>query len=703
MKEINMQENGDYEVSLKDYIKVIRRRFWIIISVIGLGIILSLLYVYKAPPRFKSSSTLLVKRIESLFGGAYLTSPIEEEIANHIYLIKTTPVLRKTAESFSERELNEMDFDSTGGAFHRLRSDIRNGKIKIGVEGESRVIKIEVTENNPYRSKLFANNLAESYLEFDVERKRENARSTYNFLAKQTKEVKEQLEESEKKLKEFKEESGILGVSSETNEFLKQMAEIEKQLKEASVEEEVLSKKLSEIKTRLNDREKGLLSEASETSFNVLVDLKSQLTQLENQKANLLISGYSPGGEKIREVETEIKNVKDKMNSVVSDLLQQKGVLDPLEQMKELMQTSLNLTIEHSVAATRREAYEEALKYYDEKLKALPEKQYKLAQLERERESNNKIYMMLLEKKEQAQITEVSERGSISLVELAKLPEEPDFFAKVKKGILFVILGVMLGIGAGFLADFIDSGIRDEEEVVRLTGLPVLGILPRIRTENGSELILKSNSRGSALSEGFKRLRANIKLSRPEGIPNSLLITGVDKGCGKSMVALNIAFSFSHSGENVLLVDTDLRRPAIEDYLGISRVEGLTDLLTGKGEEIELFKHNGVSIIPSGKLPPNPSELLDSERMRSLLKSWEEEYDIVVLDSPPILSVSDSRILASEVEETIIVASYGETSRDMVRKTSEILNRLSIKAMGFVLNKVLHAREYGYYYYYEEY
>ena len=158
---------------------------------------------------------------------------------------------------------------------------------------------------------------------------------------------------------------------------------------------------------------------------------------------------------------------------------------------------------------------------------------------------------------------------------------------------------------------------------------------------------------------------------------------------------------------------------ANQKYLGIKQRKGLTNLLTRKEgarpfvvdglkifpqeEEVQPFVVDELSIIPSGKLPPNPSELLDSDRMKQLLNQWKKEYDIVLLDSPPLMTVSDSRILASEVEETLLVASYGETNRHMIAQTSELLKQLSIKALGYILNKVDIHKEYGYYGYYYGY
>ena len=696
----------DREVDIRDYIRIIRRRLWIILGVFGVSLILTFLYFIYSPPLYTTSSTILVKKVEALFGGGYFQSPTEEELTNHIYLLKSDPVLRKTALSFNNEDLKKMEFESSNQAFRKIKRDIENGQIEIGTEGESRIIKIKVTETNPYRSSLIANHLALTYRDFDIDMKREDAHSTYSFIENQVNIIKEDLEEVEKKLRAFKEEHGVLGISAEVEGFIQQMAEIEKEFRRASVETDVLEMELKTIESRLSDREKMLLTEASKTSYEILLDLKGQLTRLENQRADLLIQGYLPTDQKIQSVEHTVSSIKEKMDEVIRDLMEKRGILNPLEEIKDLLQKSLYLTVDWTVAKTRKEAFNGVLSYYKEKLKEIPKRDLMLARLEREKEANEKIYMMLLEKREHAQITEVSERGDIFILDFATMPKEPNIFSKVKKGILFIILGLLLGIGVGFIVDYVDSAIRDEGEILRLSGLPVLASIPLLGSGKKEIFVLTDKNLSSSTAEAFRRLRTNIKLSRADGLPSSLLVTGPNKDSGKSMIAINLALSFASVGERVLLVDTDLRRASIGSYLGISNVGGLTDLLIGQAKKVETFKFNGVDVISSGTLPPNPSELLDSVKMRELLEKWEEDYDLVILDSPPLLSVSDSSILASEVDETLIVVSYGETTRNMISQTMDILKRLSIKTLGFVMNKVHFHREYGYYhhyYYYKDY
>jgi capsular exopolysaccharide synthesis family protein len=702
--------NKEYEIDLKDYLRIVRRRRGIVLGIIVVCIILSVIYFFYAPPNYTSISKILVKRVESIFGMNYYKSPTEEELTNHIFLIKSHPVLEKTANSFTNSELEKMGVKDNETAYYRLKGSIENGRVEVSTKGESRIIQIRVTEVNPYVSQLFANRLAETYRQFDIEIKKEDARSTYDFIADQTEKVQGDLEESEEKLKLFKEKYGILGISSEIEEFIKQMSDIEKELKVASIEAEVLEKKISAIESKLTEQEKSLLTEASQTSYNVLVDLKRQLTTLENEKANLLIQGYTNEDQKIQKINYSIESLKAKMSTVVKELLQKKGTLDPLVQMEDFMQQSVNLAIDYAVAKSRIEALEEALAYYKSKLNKIPKRELELARLEREKEANSKIYLMLLERREQAQISEVRESGGISILELARLPKGPNTVSKLKKSILFLILGFLMGIGGAFVVDYVDSAIRDEFEITRVSGLPILGRIPLVENDKKEKnhsgekfFVLTEQESKSHIAEAFRSLRANIKLSRTEGFPSTILITGPDTGSGKSMVAVNLALSFVSAGKKVLLVDTDLRRPVIEKYLGIRRKKGLTELLINKDADVKPIEVNGLYVIPSGKLPPNPSELLDSNRTRELLAKWKDQYDIVLLDSPPIMTVSDSRILAAEVEETLLVAAYGETNRHMIAQASELLEQLSIRALGYILNKVNIHKEYGYYRYYYGY
>ncbi len=691
--EMELNKEGD----LKHYIKIIRRRLWIVLGVIGGAIILSPIYLLFSPPLYTSSSSFMVGRLESLFADGYPRITMAEEITNHLQLIKTEPVIQKAAYDFSPEELEKMKFDSTPQVFSRIKSGINSGRINIGVEGESRIIKIGVTETNPYRSSLIANKLAIAYKDFNTEISKGEALSTRRFIESQLEKVKKDLKEAEERLKSFEERHRIIGVSEEVRNFVTQMGGIETEYRRAMLEAQTMRRELESVKSMLTERQQALLSEASEISFQIFNNLKAQLAGLEGERADLMIRGYDVNEEKIKSIENSINKIRSQMSEMFRDVLLEGGVVDPLDDVKDLLQRSLTLEINYTVAKTKEDAIEEVLSAYQGKLKGIPTRNLQLARLERGKTANEKLYLILMEKMQQSQIEEASELGNINIIHLAKTPSKPNISSKLKNCIIILFIGVFAGIGAGFVADYMDSAIRDSEEVIRLSNLPKLASIP----------LISENENSIPIMEAIRRLRTNIKLSKVDRPPSSLLVSGPNVGSGKSIIATNLAISFASSGDKVLLVDTDLRRPVIEDYLKISGGKGVSELLNGDDNVEIITFHNSdatffIDVLPSGTLPENPSELLDSDRIRELIDEWERDYDIVIFDSPPLLMVSDGFILGSMVDKTLLVVAYGETTREMISQTITQLTHLNISTLGFVINKVPLGVESIYYGYYED-
>jgi len=693
------------EADFKNYIKIIRRRLWIVLGVICGAIIVIILYLNFSPPIYTSSSSFMVARLESLFAEGYLRTTVAEEITNHLYLIKTEPVIQRTAYSFSPEEIDKMEFDSAAQVLSRIKYDINSGKISIGVEGESRIIKIKVTETNPYRSAYIANKMVMAYRSFNNEINRGEAFSTRSFIEDQLEKVQKDLKQSEEELKSFKEKHGIIGVTEEMRNFVTQMGALETEYRRAQLEAQSLRRELESVRSMLTERQQALLSEASETSYQIFDNLKLQLSGLERERADLMIRGHGADDEKIISIENSINNIRKQMSDIFSDLLIEGGVVDPLSDVRDLLQQSLNLKVNYTVAKTKEDALAAALSAFQNELKELPTRDLQLARLERERTANEKLYLMLMEKMQQSQIEEASEVGNITILHLAKIPNSQNISSKLKNSIIILFLGLFFGIGVGFIVDYMDSVVRDSDEVVRLSNLPKLASIPLISKNEDSIPIMVDKNYDYYLGEAIRRLRTNIRLSKVNKPPSSLLIASPDAGSGKSIISINLAISFASSGNKVLLVDTDLRRPAIEDYLKISGDKGLSELLEGDDNtEIITFYNDDatffVDILPSGALPENPSELLDSERMRELLVKWRKNYDIIIFDSPPLLMVSDGFILGSMVEKTILVVSYGETTRNMISQSIVQLNNLDISSIGFVINKApleVESQYYGYY------
>jgi capsular exopolysaccharide synthesis family protein len=264
----------------------------------------------------------------------------------------------------------------------------------------------------------------------------------------------------------------------------------------------------------------------------------------------------------------------------------------------------------------------------------------------------------------------------------------------------------MLAVGVVFLVEYLDDTVKTDEDVQRQLTLPTLGNIGRITPvkEPGDHLIALNHPR-SPISEAYRVLRSNTRFAKIDNPSASLLVTSPGPEEGKTTTAANLAVVLAQAGQKVILVDSDLRRPTLHEFFGLDNHVGLTDLLVD-GEDLwnqalRTTDQEGLRILTSGRLPPNPSELLGSDAMRSTLRELEKTADVVVLDSPPLLAVADASILGSIVGGAILVVESGKTRNEAARRAKDTLDNSGVKLLGVVVNRISrHRGAYGYYHYY---
>jgi capsular exopolysaccharide synthesis family protein len=261
-----------------------------------------------------------------------------------------------------------------------------------------------------------------------------------------------------------------------------------------------------------------------------------------------------------------------------------------------------------------------------------------------------------------------------------------------------------VGLGLVFLVEFLDDTIKSREDFDRYIGLPFLGFIPHISSKEVENPDRAADARpGSAIAEAFRTLRTSILFSRTDKSVHSVLVTSAGPGEGKTTVAVNLAATLAKHKAPVLLIDCDLRKPRVAKALGIPNVIGLTNYLIGEMTLEEVVQETGMEglyVIPSGPIPPNPAELLHREPMRQLLEDTKELYDKVVIDSPPVIAVTDARVLASWTDGLYLVVSMGKTSRRLIQRAVESITSIGFAVHGAILNNLsMPTGRYGYYYY----
>jgi non-specific protein-tyrosine kinase len=265
-------------------------------------------------------------------------------------------------------------------------------------------------------------------------------------------------------------------------------------------------------------------------------------------------------------------------------------------------------------------------------------------------------------------------------------------------------IGALLAVGAILLLEYLDDTIKTTDELATLTGLTFLGIIPRIpESKASSDRLVTLNEPRSNFSECFRVLRTNLQFSSYDRPLRTIVVTSPQPTEGKSTTAANLAVVLAQAGLRVVLVDTDLRRPVLHKIFDLPNDWGLTGALFGEylGTKNVLFptQVDNLSVIPSGPLPPNPSEILGSQRMESFIEDLKQRTDVIIFDSPPLLTVTDSTVLATKAEGVVLVVDSGTTRRDALQKAVDTLRKVGAHILGTVLNRV-NTRSGGYYYYY---
>jgi capsular exopolysaccharide synthesis family protein len=314
------------------------------------------------------------------------------------------------------------------------------------------------------------------------------------------------------------------------------------------------------------------------------------------------------------------------------------------------------------------------------------------------------LYVILLNSAEDLRLAAARYEDNITVFSPASAPASPVKPRILLNSLLGLISGAVLGVSTAFLLEYLDDTIKDSEQVSLILDVPTLGNVTRIPgiKELRDGLIALKEPR-SPLVEAYRALRTNVQFSLVSNPSASLLVTSAGPKEGKSTTLANLGVVLAQAGKRVILADTDLRRPTLHDFFETPREPGLTDLLLLEEPEVEKFlkptRVEGLRLLPSGPLPPNPSELLSSPQAAQIIDDLKHQADVVLFDSPPVLAVTDATILATRVGGVLLVLDAGTTRSGSILQAKEALNQVGAKILGAVLNRLKDGSR-GYYYYY---
>ncbi len=351
----------------------------------------------------------------------------------------------------------------------------------------------------------------------------------------------------------------------------------------------------------------------------------------------------------------------------------------------------------------------------DDTLAASQEIQAKIADLQREidqapadrRETLLEAQAVFSQKLDQLQVDSALKTGGAQLVTPAAVPSSPVKPRPLRNAMLALVLGLLLGVGLAFLVDYLDDSVKTKEDFNRVApDVPVIGLIPALSSwrSKGDAVLVSVSDPTSAAAEAYRTLRTGVQFTRLDRPMRTLQVTSANATEGKTTTLANLAVALARAGERVVVVCCDLRRPRVHEFFGLTNEVGFTSVLLGKkplsGALQEVPGQPRLQLLASGPLPPNPSELLSSKRTVEVLTSLQGDTDIVLLDCPPVLPVTDALVLSGRVDATLLVAVAGATARAEVARTVELLRQVDAPLVGAVLNGVTDEGSYGYGYQY---
>lgn len=727
------REIGDAEQSpdLRAYWRIIQKRRWTIFSIVLVMFTLALIVTVKEKRVYRADALLEIEKenpniptVQELF---QLEDVSDNYLETQYKVLQSETLARRVIDQLQLTEVREFNPPKGmwfWGSAHAAaptgslvdadteQTVLREFEDRLSVDPvrRSRLVQVSFESQDPNVAAQAVNALAANYIEENLESRWQAAQKASEWLSQQLQSFKAKLEKSEDDLQQYAQNNGLLFLQTEKGDTENIVDQRLRQLQDELTKAQA-DRYAKESLYRLTQA--GDYSALPGVVDNKLMqDLTARRADLEREKAALTPT-FTSDYPKVKEIQSQIDDIEGTLNEERKRAAQ--GIVDDY------------------LAAVRREnlvreAFEQ--QQAQANLAAARAVQYNI--LKREVDTNKQLYEGLLQRLKEAGVSAGMNASNIRIVDAAVPPTRPVRPRPILNLGLALLVALGCGLGMAFLQEHLDNTLKNSDDIERILRVPALALIPARETlshtvpgVNGQREYkwLRGNGNGkvtalekhpakdwiridgsghqhSALSEAFRSLRTSVLLSAAGRPPRSLTFVSAEPAEGKTTVASNLSISLAQLGKRVLLVDGDMRRPCVHKLFDIDHSSGgLVTYLTGEEDWRQLVRPTGIAnldCLACGPVPPNPSELLSSERMQTLIREAMEKYQFVLIDAPPLLNVADGRILAAMVEGAILVIKGGFTPRELAQQAQLHVRDVGAHLIGVVLNDV-DLRQNGYY------
>ncbi len=582
--------------------------------------------------------------------------------------------------------------------------DVYLGELQVKPVPETSLVKIMFNTPDPQLSARLANAHAHAYIREGIELHSQANEEAEKFLKQKLVELKEQLEKSEVALNAYRREKGIvpgeMTLDGKETVVLDRVSELSRDLTKAQVDRIGLEAQVQQISKHNYAAVPAVMGNAT------IVGLQGQLATIDAEYASMA-KQFKPEYPPLAQLEAKRQQLLSRIN------IETKQVIEATESA-------------YAAAVAKETKLQTEMDKQRGQALNLNDAAVEYAILQREVDTNRELYNSVLQRMKDVGLAAEAHSSNILIVDLAEPPQVPSAPRKLPDVLRNAMLALAGGIGLAFLLEYLNNTLKTPEDVERYLKVPNLAVIPAftrtgerpyaplrepelpMKLGYGKELV-GAHGPNSLIGESFRTLRTALMLSRAGSPPKTILFTSATNSEGKTVTASNTAVMFAHTGVKVILIDADLRRPRCHKIFAVDNHQGLTEALTGARELNQLIRPTGIeglSLLSSGSFPPNPTELLGSDKMRQALEELMRTYDMVVIDSPPLMPVSDGLLLSTMVDGVVLVVNSEHTARQQSRAALARLEFARAKIFGVVLNKVnIRSPDYRFYqhYYYSHY
>ncbi len=751
---LNVPAVEEEENHLRNYWQVIEKHRWLI-AIFSLAVVLTTaLVIFRMTPIYTAETTLLIERKSP----QVLNIPqvlSEQSVAwdEYDYYKTQYEILRSrrlAAQVIQEQDLeNNSLFSGEGrerkkGLVSNLRNKAKTWVKNLGLGGQSvpppskthgrgplgiksgliaayramqeivpisgtRMVKLVFNTPDPELSALLANAHAEAYIGQGLKQLTQASGVAQRFLEEELVGLKERVEKSEAGLNRYRRDKGIISLEDKENIVVERLGDLNKRLTEAEAETITLAAKVRVIHEMTYDSIPEVVASSLIQSF------KGQLVRLEGDYA-YLSARFKPEYPRLAQLKAQVEEIRRRLEQETQRVV---GGIKSAYQSAKAKEKNLRAKMEEQKAAAL----------------SLKDASVEYAILAREIDTNRQLYDSVLQRMKEIGVGAGVHGSNVSIIDKAELPRSPSKPRKAVSLLLSALVGLMGGVVLAFFLEYLDNTMNTKEEIERHLHLPTLGVVPdfkgikfsnngyapkRIMSQveaavrnllpqtNGHQSGVRTNgyfpshNRLSVVVEAYRTLRTAILLSQVEEPPKTILFTSSLSREGKSSTVINTAIIFAQMGKKVLVIDADLRRSDCHKILGIENGKGLAEVLTGGGEVKEMISPtttDNLFLLSSGTTPPNPTELIGSNKIHEILTSLQEHYDYIFIDSPPVIPLSDAVLLSPRVDGVVLIVRGNETPRNIVKEAQQHLRYARAKFLGVVLNGVIRQGGDSAYYY----